>query len=85
MSFVQKHPKNGKKNWAVTFFALNSLFHRNQNHWKALAKNKAQQQGIKLPIIHRHKYMILLILELLTITLLSDPILRVATIARRRQ
>jgi hypothetical protein len=47
------------KSLGCTFFALSSLFHRNQNP------------------------MIFLILELLNITLLSDPILR-AAIARRR-
>ena len=57
MSFVQKTPKNGKKfgqNLGCTFFALNSLFYRNRNHLKALAKNKAHQRGMKLFIIHRH-------------------------------
>ena len=53
MSFVQK-PPHGKITTA--FFVLNSLFHRNQSHWKALAKNKAQQQGMKLSIIHRQMF-----------------------------
>ena len=56
MSFVQKPPNNGKKNLGCNIFALSSLFHRTQNYWKALAKNKAQPQGMKLSIIHRHKY-----------------------------
>ena len=38
------------KNLGCTFFALSSLFHRTQNYWKALAKNKAQQRRMKLGI-----------------------------------